>query len=420
MNILFLTDNFPPEVNAPASRTYEHAREWVKAGHTVTVVTCAPNFPAGALFDGYKNRLFARESVDGIAVVRVWSYITANEGTLKRTLDYASFMASAILASPFAGKVDVVVATSPQFFCAVAGRIVAAARRKPFVFELRDIWPESIKAVGAMKDGRILRAFEWLEMHLYRRAEAIVSVTRSFRERLIERGIEGDKVHVVTNGADLTRYSPAPKDADVLARHGLEGRFVAGYVGTHGMAHALGTLLEAAEILAAEGADDVSILLLGGGAEKANLKARAAEMGLTNVVFVDTVPKSEVARYWSILDASIIHLRRTDLFKTVIPSKMFECMAMGIPVLHGVEGESAQILHESGAGLTFQPENARALADMILRLKCDPDLARRLGEAGIAGARAYDRTRLAGRMLAILEDVAAAKTRNPSPSRTSR
>ncbi|MFN3591385.1 MAG: glycosyltransferase [Thermaurantiacus sp.] len=153
MHILFLTDNFPPEVNAPASRTHEHAREWVKAGHRVTVITCAPNFPKGQVFEGYRNRLWQRENVDGIEVIRVWTYITANEGFLRRTLDYMSFMIAAILAAPFVRDVDVIVGTSPQFFTACAAYAVSRYKRVPFVFELRDLWPESIRAVGAMQSG---------------------------------------------------------------------------------------------------------------------------------------------------------------------------------------------------------------------------------------------------------------------------
>ncbi|HEV2532599.1 glycosyltransferase family 4 protein, partial [Phenylobacterium sp.] len=360
MHILFLSDNFPPEVNAPASRTFEHCREWVAAGHQVTVITCAPNFPRGKLYEGYRNRLMARETMDGIEVVRVWSYISANEGFFRRSLDYLSYMASATLAAPFVGKVDIVVATSPQFFTACAGRMVGLMHSRPFVFELRDLWPESIRAVGAVQDGWLIRALERLEMSLYRGAKAIVSVTHAFRDKLIERGVAPDKIHVVTNGADLGRFAPRPRDAALAARLGFTGKFVAGYVGTHGMAHALETVLEAAERL--RDRPDIGFLFLGDGANKAALKAKARAMGLTSVVFVDSVPKEEVARYWSLLDASIIHLKRTELFTTVIPSKLFECMAMGLPVLHGVAGESADIVRREDCGEVFEPENAEQLA----------------------------------------------------------
>jgi glycosyltransferase involved in cell wall biosynthesis len=403
MHVLFLTDNFPPEVNAPASRTHEHCRRWVAQGEQVTVITCAPNFPKGRVFDGYRNRLWQQETIDGIRVIRVWSYITANEGFAGRVLDYTSYMLTAFVAGLFVRRVDVVVATSPQFFTAVAGWAVGALKQVPFVFELRDLWPESIKAVGAMKDSAAIRLLEKLELFLYRRAARIVSVTHSFRDALIARGIDGAKIDVVTNGVDIGRFSPRPKDTALERELGFEGCFVAGYIGTHGMAHALETLLDAMQIVQRHpDGGDVRLLLLGDGARKAALQADARSRGLTNVRFVDTVPKDQVARYWSLLDVSIIHLRRTELFSTVIPSKLFECMGMAIPVLHGVAGESARIVEREGAGITFEPEDAAALASLLLQLRADPALRLRLSLQAHAAAALYDRQALADRMAAIL------------------
>jgi glycosyltransferase involved in cell wall biosynthesis len=275
------------------------------------------------------------------------------------------------------------------------------------VFELRDLWPESIRAVGAMKDGLVLDLLEKLELFLYRHAAAVISVTHAFKTDLIRRGVDADKIHVVTNGADLTRFAPRPRDAVLEAQLGLKDRFVVGYVGTHGMAHALGTALDAAAIL--EGgpdADRIRFLLLGDGAEKAALKARAADMGLSNVIFVDIVPKSEVARYWSLLDVSLVHLKREPLFETVIPSKLFECMAMGIPVLHGVRGESADIVLRDQVGEVFTPEDAPELAAAASRLAHDKAALEGMAARGVVAARGYDRSALAVRMLEILKSVA--------------
>ena len=320
MHILFLTDNFPPEVNAPAGRTFEHCREWVRAGHQVTVVTCVPNFPKGKVYDGYKNRLRQIEVMEGIKVVRVWSYITANEGFTRRILDYVSYMVMAIAAAPFVRGVDLVVGTSPQFFTACAAYAVSRMKRVPFVFELRDMWPESIKAVGAMKDSSIIRFFEKVEMFLYRTAAVIVSVTESFKRELVHRGIDGDKIEVVPNGVDPSRFHPIPRDSEIVEKYGLEDKFVIGYIGTHGMAHGLETILKAARSLEGGGSTDrFHFVLVGEGAEKAGLVKMARELGLKNVTFVDQVSKDEITRYWSVFDLSIIHLRRTELFKTVIP-----------------------------------------------------------------------------------------------------
>ncbi len=410
MHILFLTDNFPPEVNAPASRTYEHAREWVRAGHKVTVITCAPNFPQGKLFEGYENRWRQHETLDGIEVVRVWSYITANEGFVKRTLDYLSFMVSAALRGRGMRDVDVVVGTSPQFFTAVAAWHVARKLKRPFVFELRDLWPESIRAVGAVKDGAVLRAFERLELFLYRKAAAIICVTNAFRRNLIERGIQGDKIEVVTNGVDLTRFRPRTKPLELVERYDLQDKFVAGYVGTHGMAHALGTLLDVATLAREADQDDIVILLLGSGARRQALLQRKQRERLDNVIMLETVPKDMVADHWALLDASIIHLSDSPLFETVIPSKLFECMGMGLPVLHGVRGESAAIVEQAYCGIVVPPGDAPALLAAIRRLRDEPALRKELTDNGLAAAPRYDRKTLAARMLAIFGRVTACTT----------
>jgi glycosyltransferase involved in cell wall biosynthesis len=403
VHILFLTDNFPPEVNAPASRTFEHCREWVRAGQKVTVITCAPNFPKGQVFAGYRNRLWQSEEMAGIRVIRVWSYITANEGFVKRILDYLSFMVSATLAALFVRRVGVVVGTSPQFFTACAAYVVSRLKRIPYVFELRDMWPESIKAVGAMKESSAIRALERLELFLYRKAARIVSVTHSFKKALIARGVDSDKIVVVTNGVDMSRFKPMPKDPDLLRDLGLKGKFVAGYVGTHGLAHHLETLLDAAEMLCALPNGDVfHFIMLGDGARKQMLKDEAVRRGLDNLTFVDSVPKEQVARYWSLLDVSIIHLRKTELFTTVIPSKLFECMGMGLPVLHGVAGESADIVREEGVGIVFEPENATQLVEQLQFLSRDKQAYESYQMRCLEAAKKYDRTTMARKMLGAI------------------
>lgn len=404
MHILFLTDNFPPEVNAPASRTYEHCREWVKHGHKVTVITCAPNFPAGKVFSGYRNRLRSCEVMDGIEIHRVWTYIAPNAGFLKRILDYGSFAVSAIPASLLVRGVDIIVATSPHLFTPIAAYVAAQLTGCKYVFELRDLWPESIRAVGAIKSTCVLSLLEKLELFLYRHAAHIVSVTRSFKKSLIERGIPADTISIVTNGVDLARFSPMLRDEPLAEQLGLKGKTVVGYVGTHGMAHGLQTLLDAAaRVRTQPEGNNIRFVFLGDGAEKANLKAETKERKLDNVLFLDSVPREQVARYWSLIDISVIHLKRAPLFETVIPSKLFECMAMGIPVLHGVAGESAEIVQQEGVGLIFPPEDDIALASLILELANKPELRFRLGRNGVSAAKRYDRAVLAANMLEILE-----------------
>jgi len=405
MHILFLSDNFPPEVNAPASRTFEHCREWVAAGHKITIITCAPNFPKGKVFEGYRNRLWQAEEMEGIRVIRVWSYITRNEGFAKRILDYLSYMIAASIAAFFVRRIDVIIGTSPQFFTICAAYFVATVKRRPWVLELRDIWPESIRAVGAVQQSRLLDWLEQLELYLYRKATSIVAVTHAFKKNLIDRGIDGEKISVVTNGVDVTRFSPTEKNPELETSLDLKNRFVAGYIGTHGLAHGLDTLIDAAALLNNRpDGDQFRILMIGDGANRAQLEERAATKDLKNILFIDSVPKDEVVRYWSLLDASIIHLKKSDLFKTVIPSKLFECMAMGIPVLHGVEGESAEIVTRADIGLAFEPENAEMLVQKILLLQNNASLRAKLKRNGPEAAVQFDRSALAQDMLDILDE----------------
>lgn len=402
MRILFLSDNFPPETNAPATRLYDHAVRWVQAGHEVTVVTCAPNFPEGKVFPGYQNRWYAVEGWEGIRVVRVKSYITSNEGLKKRTLDYVSFMLSGFVGGLFQKKPDLIVASSPQFFAAVGGWALAAVRRKPFVFELRDLWPASIVAVGAMEESRTIRLLEKLELFLYRRARRVVAVTQAFKQDLVERGIEGNKIDVVLNGVDLARYTPMEPEAELKGQHELEGKFVVGYIGTHGMAHALDKVLEAAEALRHR--EDIVFMFVGAGAAKAKVELRAKELGLDNVRFVPRQPKEAMPGYWSLCDLALIPLRDTPVFEGVIPSKMFECMAMGIPVLMSLpDGEATGILRESGAGVCVPPEDPEAMADAIEAHKDDASRLELLRSNGLKAAASYSRDHQASKMLVALQ-----------------
>jgi len=398
MHILFLTDNFPPETNAPASRTFEHARRWVQAGHRVTVVTGAPNFPSGKIHAGYRNAIWQRETLDGIDVVRLWTYITANEGFLKRTLDYVSFMAAAILACPFLPRPDVIVGTSPQFFTPCAALVVSWLRRRPFVFELRDLWPDSIVAVGAMRETAAIRLLRKLEYFLYRRASRIVSVTNSFKRVLVGNGIDPEKIAVVPNGVDLDAYLPGPKPIELEAKLGVAGKFIAAYVGTVGMAHGIGTLLDAARRLRERA--DIAFVVVGTGAQQAELAETSRREGLDNVIFVGAVSKAEVRDYWRLCDVAVVLLRDTPLFRHVIPSKMFEAMGMERAIVLGVKGESEEILLASGAGITIPPEDATALADAVAKLADERQRCETLGRRGrVFASEHFNRAKLAGMML---------------------
>lgn len=396
MKLLVLTDNFPPETNAPAIRTYAHCREWVRLGAEVTVITCAPNFPQGEVYDGYKNRLYSVEVVDGIKVIRVWSYITANEGFFKRILDFISFAVTAFFAGLFV-KTDVILATSPQFFTAVTGRILSLIKRKPWIMEVRDLWPESIVAVGAMKEGFIYDILTNVEMHLYRSAERIVVVTDTFKEKLITRGVESDKIDVIKNGADMSLF-PGQTSPDLVLKEklGLENKFIISYIGTHGMAHALDFILKCAKALEENPA--YHFLFIGTGAEKDNLIALKNRLQVRNVTMLPPVAREEVVSYLSITDVALINLRKSNLFTSVLPSKIFESAAMGLPILIGVNGEARLLVESYGAGLGFEPEN---LDDFMskLALVSTPESYSKYQQGALCLAEDFDRKKLAQLML---------------------
>jgi len=354
--ILFLTDNFPPEVNAPATRTYEHAREWVGKGYEVTVITCAPNFPHGKVYEGFKNKLISREEKDGIRVLRVWTYITANEGFLKRILDYVSFAIMAFIVGLWI-RTDILVATSPQFFTAVAGRWLSFFKFRPWIMEVRDLWPESIAAVGAMNEGKIYAFLEWVELRLYKSAKRIIVVTDTFKRKISTRGIDASKIVTHKNGVIIDRFNPRPKDKELMeANPQFKEKKVFAYIGTHGMAHGLSFILNSLPKLQ-ESLPQAHFLFIGEGAEKENLLNQAKELKLDNVTFMSFVPKHEVVRYLSLMDFALVNLKKSDTFKTVIPSKIFEAAALQKPILLGLEGETKRIIESFNAGICFEPEN---------------------------------------------------------------
>ena len=405
MHILFLTDNFPPEGNAPATRTFEHAREWVDKGHKVTVITCAPNFPEGKVFEGYKNRWLSKDKIEGINVWRVKTYITANEGFIKRTIDFVSFMVSSLFFGLFTLKVDVVIGTSPQFFTVISACTLAKLKRVPFVFELRDIWPASITAVGAMRGSWIINILEKLELFLYRQADLIVSVTHSFKSELQNRGVSADKIKVVLNGVDLERYNPLQeKDESLANKYELNNKFVIGYIGTHGLAHALENVIEAAELITKE--DNIRIVFAGGGADRSRLEKIVSERGLENIVMIPRQPKDQMLQVWSLCDISLVHLKDSPLFKTVIPSKIFESMAMGLPIIMAVPiGEATDIIEEYKAGISVSPGCPIELSEKFLELATDKELVRTLSYQSLNAARNFDRKKFALEMLNYIEEV---------------
>ncbi len=370
----------------------------------MTVVTCAPNHPQGKVYKGYSNRIYQRETRDGISVVRVWTFVTANEGFLKRTLNYISYMCSAVIVSFFLPKADVVLSTSPQFFNGLAGYFVSKLRRIPWVLEIRDLWPESIVAVGAINRHAIITMLEWVERFAYRNADRIVPVTDSFKTHMQSKGIEAGKITVVKNGVDLAQFAPLDGMSALAEELGVKGKFVVSYFGTHGMAHHLETVFHAARRLGSS--KNIVFLMVGDGAERQALVQMRDKMALDNVLMLDQQPKSRMREFWALSNISLVLLKKSDLFKTVIPSKIFESLAMAKPIILGVEGESAELLEAAKAGICIEPEQADDLAARVLELSQNPERCRQLGRNGRQYVMEhFDRIVLARKLASVIESV---------------
>jgi len=390
MQILFLTDNFPPELNANATIVHELSNYWIKTGHQVTIITGAPNFPEGKLFNGYKNKWYQRETIDDIEVIRVKTFIYPNKGTLLRILDFLSFMISSFIIGLFQPKPDVIIAISPQFFTTISGLALAKIKRRKFLFMLCDLWPASIAAVGAINNKIILKWVEKLELLAYRHSDKIISLTHSFKQNLIERHIPADKIEVIINGVDTTKLFPIPPAKTLLNKYQLHHKFVISYIGTFGMAHALTNVLETAKIL--KDKPEIVFLLVGSGAEKDKLIRLKEQYQLSNVIIEGLQPKALIPSYWSITNLALIHLKDHPLFTTVIPSKMFEAFAMAKPVIYaGPSGETSQFINEHKVGLCVAAERPQELAKAIIYLKENSQDCNSLVFNTLAVAKKYNR-----------------------------
>ncbi|MBN1515165.1 glycosyltransferase family 4 protein [Candidatus Sumerlaeota bacterium] len=377
-------------------------------GHHVTVITCAPNCPNGVLYEGYQNRLFQREYVDQIEVVRVATFIAANKGTFLRIANYISYLLSSLFFSFFLKRPDLIIATSPQFFCGWAGVLASKLRRVPFLLEVRDIWPDSIVAVGAMRNRWILRMLGWLEQKMYASARHIVTVGEGYKQSLEQKGVPPEKITVVTNGVNREVFYPREADPALKSEMGLEGKFVCSYIGTIGMACGLDVVLRAGELLQRRNGNNYAFLLVGDGAERVKLEEQAKQMGLKNVYFTGRQDHQRIPDFFAVSDVCLIHLKKKDLFKTVMPSKIFEAAGMARPVIIGVEGFASQLVDQAKAGICIEPENETQLLEAIERMAQDKQYREQCGNDGYNYiTRHFDRDQLAADYLKVIQRTAA-------------
>lgn len=404
MNITLYTHYFHPEIGAPSARMYDLSRQWINRGHSVQAVTCFPNHPGGKIYPGYAKNKYYHEIIDRIHVHRHWTYITPNEGVLKKALGHISYLPSALLISNRnIDKPDIVVGTSPTLFAAQAASITGSRKRIPFIMEVRDLWPAIFVELGIITNKYLIRALERWEMRLYRKAAAIVTVTEAFRKNIIDRGIPSEKVFTIPNGADVDYWSPVEDTNELRNKLNVKDKFVVLYIGAHGISHALRKIIDSAEKL--KDNENIQFLFVGDGAEKKQLMEYANSKSLGNIRFHEPVDKNTVKKFYSLADVCLVPLRNISLFNTFIPSKMFEIMAMEKPIIGSVRGESADILDKSNAALVVEPENCTEIAKAVRYLYENKSIGEEMGKNGREYVtNHYSRSALAERYMTVLTE----------------
>ena len=370
MKILIITQYFPPEVAAGANRAYEHAKRWVNLGSEVTVVTCFPNYPTGTIPEKYKGLKFFEEEIDGIRVIRTFTYATPNKGFFRRILAYFSFMFSSVIQSyNKIGKQDVIIASSPPYTIGISGMVLGKLKKIPFVFEVRDLWPESIIQLGQVKNKLIISILEHIELMMYRNAKLIIGISDPFVDFISSKGIDKEKIKIIKNGVNIELFNLKELDIQLKESLCLNDKFVVSYFGTFGLAQGIESIVRTAKILSNE--PKIHFLLIGDGADRDKVLALKDELKLDNVSILKPIPKEELVSYYSISDLMLMPLRNLALFNSALPSKMFEIMAMKKPIVHTVDGEARKLLENEGVGRYVEAENPEKLAEAILTITKD-------------------------------------------------
>lgn len=381
MNILFLTQYFPPEVGAPQNRIFEFAKRLQGNGHNITVLTAMPNYPKGEIYDEYKGKNFLVEDMDGIKVIRTFIYATKSKGFAKRLLNYFSFTFSSV----FQGmkhldkSIDVVIVESPPLFLGWSGYVISKKLGAKYVFNVSDLWPESAVKLGVLNNEMFIKLSTWLEEFSYRKADIITGQTQGIVDNISSRGFK-DKTYLITNGVDINLFGKDKTNHEFIKENNLEGKFIVGYAGIHGIAQGLETVMKAADILKAH--KDIQFLFVGEGPEKPMMLQMKKDLGLDNTTFVTVQPKKNMPGIVASFDCALVPLKKLDLFKGALPSKMFETLASEVPIVLSVEGEAKDLIDSANAGICVEPENEHEIADAILRLYKEPGLRDKLGENG--------------------------------------
>ncbi len=394
MRVVILTHYFPPEVGAPQARLHALANGLARAGVDVAVHTGPPHYPDGAIADGWRNRPLARASDDaGVAVVRSAVLPAPNRGVARRLIDHASFAASALATGRAAGSADVVVAETPPLLLAGAAPLYARMRGARLVLHVSDLWPDSVVELGAVTDPRAIAVARALERHAYRRSARIVAPTEGIARRLAARPEAAGRVQRIAPAVDVERFAAPP-----VTR---AGPLRVLYAGTVGMAQGVGVLVEAAR---RAGPGMVEVTVAGAGAELDAVRRAARDA--SNVRVLGAVPADAVPGLYARADVAAVLLRDRPLFADALPTKVFEAMAAGRPVVLAGRGEAAELVERAGAGVAVAPEDIDALAGCLVDLAGRPEHElRAIGARGEACARRHDRRTMIAAWTALLDEL---------------
>lgn len=379
MRILILSYFYSPE---PIPKPHELAVGLAKRGHEVSVITSIPSYPNGAFYSGYRLRLWQRETRDGIPIVRFPLMPDHSSSGLRRMLSYTSFMVSASLLGPFAArKANVMYVWHPPLTIGVSAWVIGLMRRIPFVYDVRDIWPEAIAATGMMSNPLLLSGLGSLERFVYKRASAIGVISPGYKQNLIGKGVSPEKISVFSDWADGDIYRPVPRDESLAQSTGMSGRFNVLFGGNMGAAQALSTVIEAAQRLTQH--KEIQFVFVGDGLERPRLEAQVSEIGLDNVIFLGRKPVEQMPHLYALSDVLLAHYKKDPLFEICVPSKLAAYLGCQKPILMASEGDSANLINATKGGVTCPAEEPLAMADAILKLyQMSPEQRSNLGLAG--------------------------------------
>jgi len=381
MRFLILTQYFPPEIGAPQVRLASIARELARLGHEVEIVTALPNHPTGRVAPAYRRKLYVRDTWEGMSVHRLWLYASTGAG-LKRMWNYASFTFAAFFGLWRARKPDYLFVESPPLFLSLPARWATLIWRVPFIFNVADLWPDSVAELGVVKNQRLLRWAGRLEAWSYRKAHFVNAVTEGIRSDLLtKKGVPPEKILFLPNGVDVRLFKPRSYDATLARDLGVDDKQVLLYAGTIGYAHGIDVALRALACLRGE-VHNLVLVIIGDGSEKQRMVNMSEALKLDNVIFLDPHPLEFVAELYTVAQAGLVTIKDVPLLLGARPSKTFPIMASGKPVLYSGAGEGARLVEEADAGLVARPEDPEALAEVIRTLLRDPEEAARMGASG--------------------------------------